>query len=142
MIVTLYRYYQYIDLYRSSLYHCIVPCLYNYFCILTVTGPPALTVNIMKSIKNLSIVVQWDAVDDFFHTTYTVTWSDWRDLNGADTADEQTSYTITGLTIDTVYAITVTAANRCGDGPEFKASVSFPIGTGATISTMYVHMYT
>ena len=78
----------------------------------------------------------------FILRTYTVTWTDDRDLHEGDTVDEQTSYTITGLTIDTVYTITVTAANMCGNGPEFKASVSFPIGTGATISTLYVHMYT
>ena len=95
----------------------------------------------MKNIESLSIVVQWDAVDDSLHTTYTVTWTDERDLIDAVTVDEWTSYTITGLTIDTVYTITVTAANMCGGGPEFRASISFPIGTGAIISTMYVHMY-
>ena len=85
--------------------------------------------NIIKNIKSLSIVVQWDAVDDFLPTGYTITLTDERDLHGGDTLEEQTSYTITGLTLDTVYTITVTAANRCGDGPEFKTSVSFSTGT-------------
>ena len=53
-------------------------------------------------------------MDDFPNTTYTVTWTDGRDDIQVATLIEQTSYTITGLTLDTVYNITVTAANRCG----------------------------
>ena len=100
------------------------------------TGPPALTVNIMKNIERSSIVVQWDAVDDFLHTTYTIIWTDDRDLNGADTVEEQTSYTITGLTLDTVYTITVDAVNKCGDGPDFITSVSLSSDTTSTTSTI------
>ena len=96
------------------------------------TGPSALTVNIMKNIESSSIVVQWDAVDA---TTYTVIWTDDRDLHGVATVDEQTSYTITGLTLDTVYTITVTAFNRCGDGPEFRTSIAFSIDATSTTST-------
>ena len=84
------------------------------------TGPPALRVNIIKNITNSSIVVQWDAVDDFLHTTYTVTWTDDRDLHEVAILEEQTSYTITGLILDTVYTIFVVARNDCGDGPDFK----------------------
>ena len=93
------------------------------------TVPPALTVNTMKNIENSSIIVQWDAVDDSLHTTYTVTWTDDRDLHGGDTVDEQTSYTITGLTLDTVYTITVTPSNKCGGGPPFKTNNSFSSGS-------------
>ena len=97
---------------------------------LVLTGPPALTVNIMKNTESLSIVVQWDAVDDFLTTTYTILWfnESYHYLQVA-TLTEQTSYTITGLTLDTIYTIIVTAANRCGDGPEFMTSVLFPAGT-------------
>ena len=102
----------------------------------SIIGPPALTVNIIKNIERSSIVVQWDAVDDFFHTTYTITWSDERDLHGVDTVDVQTSYTITGLTLDTVYTITVTAGNRCGSGPEFRTSVS--LSTDITSTTLSI----
>ena len=98
------------------------------------TGPSALTVNIVKNIESSSIVVQWDAVDDFLHTTYTVTWGDHNDQ--FDIVDEQTSYTITGLTLNTVYTITVTAGNTCGGGPEFRTSVSFSTDTTSTISTI------
>ena len=99
-------------------------------------GPSALTVNIIKSITNSSIVVQWDAVDDSLSTTYTIIWTDDRDLNEVDTVDEQTSYTITGLTLDTVYTIYVTAANKCGGGPEFRTSVFFSTNTTFTTSTI------
>ena len=69
-------------------------------------------------------------MDDFLHTAYTITCTNERDLFGADAVDEpQTSYTITGLPFYTVYTITVTAANRCGGGPEFKTSISVPTGT-------------
>ena len=99
-------------------------------------GPPALRVNIMKNITNSSIVVQWDAVDDSLHTTYAIAWTNDRDLLEVDTVDEDTSYTITGLTLDTVYTITVTAANRCGGGPEFEISVSLSTDTTSATSTI------
>ena len=100
------------------------------------TGPSALTANIIKNIESSSIVVQWDAVDDSHHTTYTVTWTDDRDLYGVHAVDEQTSYTITGLTLDTVYTITVSAANMCGNGPEFRTSVSLSTDITSTTTTI------
>ena len=85
----------------------------------------------MKNITNSSIVVQWDAVDDFRTTTYIVTWTSERELSNIQSATlkEQSSYTITGLTLDTVYTITVTASNECGQGPEYVTSVLFSSGT-------------
>ena len=85
----------------------------------------------MSTTKNIgsSVVVQWDAVDDSLITTYTVTWTRDGDSLQVVTLTEQTSYTITGLTLDTVYTITVTAANMCGSGPEFSTTVSFLAGT-------------
>ena len=70
-------------------------------------------------------------MDDSLPTTYTVIWTDERDLNNvqAKIVDEQSSYTITGLILDTVYTITVTATNRCGTGPEYRTSVSLTIDT-------------
>ena len=92
--------------------------------------------NITKSIENSSIVVQWDAVDDSFITTYFVTWL--RTGGGLQvvTLTEQTSYTITGLTLDTVYTITVSAANMCGSGPEFRTSISLSTVTTSTTSSI------
>ena len=92
--------------------------------------------NIIKNIERSSIIVQWDVVDGSLPTTYTVTWTDDRDLHGGDTVDEQTSYTITGLTLDTVYTITVTAANMCGSGPYFITSVSLSTDATSTTTTI------
>ena len=80
-----------------------------------------------------SIVVQWHSVNNFLPTNYTVTWNGNRTNSvQSHTLTKQSSYTITGLTLDTVYTITVTAANRCGTGPEYRTNVSFY--TGITFS--------
>ena len=93
------------------------------------TGPSVLTVSIAKNTESSSIVVQWDKVDDSLTTTYIVTWTSERDhITHPVTLTEQSSYTITGLTLDTVYTITVTAANECGQGPEYRTSVSLTTG--------------
>ena len=91
------------------------------------TGPSALSVNVMKNSK-LSVDVQWDAVNDSLTTVYTLTWTRAGGGLQVATVTEQTSYTITGLTLDTVYTITVSAANTCGSGPGYSTSVSFPAG--------------
>ena len=92
-------------------------------------GPSSLNVTITKNIKSSSIVLQWDAVDDSLITNYAITWS--RAGGGLQiaTPTEQTSYTITGLTLDIVYTITVSAANMCGQGPEFRTSILLSTGT-------------
>ena len=91
-------------------------------------GVSSLNVTTARNIESLSIVVQWDAVDDSLPTSYTVAWT----TNGVDlqvvTLLEQTSYTITGLTLDTVYTIAVSGGNLCGQGEEFRTSISFPTG--------------
>ena len=78
---------------------------------------------------NLSIIVQWDLVNDSLPTTYTVIWIDWFYNRESHTLVEQSSYTITGLTLDTIYTITVNASNRCGTGPEYRTRISFPTGS-------------
>ena len=93
-------------------------------------GPPALRMNIMKNIECSSIVVQWDEVNDSLPTTYIITWTV-GNLYGYATIEEQTSHTIAGLTLDTVYTITVSAANRCGD-VEVTTSVSLSTNTTST----------
>ena len=81
-----------------------------------------------RNIGDLSVVVQWDAADDFVNTNYTVTWtSDRISSIQSHTPIEQSSYTITGLTLDTRYTITVTAANICGT-KTVKTSVKFSTG--------------
>ena len=93
--------------------------------------------NITKSTESSSVVVHWDEVDDSLPTTYTVTWtSDGTDSTQSRTLEEQSSYTITGLTLDTVYTITVTATNKCGTGPEYRTNVS--LTTDATSTTFSI----
>ena len=97
-------------------------------------GPSALKVNTTKNIVGFAVVVQWDEVDDSLTTTYIVTWASERDhITHPVTLIEQSSYTITGLTLDTVYTITVTASNRCGQGPEYRTSVSFKAGSTSKV---------
>ena len=101
------------------------------------TGPSALTVNITKDIENLSLVVQWDEVEDFIDTTYTLVWANNKTNHISETVAvrEKTSYTITGLTLDTVYTIVISAANGCGQGPEFTTSILFAADYTSTISS-------
>ena len=110
------------------------------------TGPTGLTVTVTKNNESLSSDVQWDAVNDYLATNYTVTWTSEIDHTQLATVIEQTSYTITGLTLDTVYTITVTSTNMCGRGPEFGTNISFPTGTiitfnVRTLSKDYILLY-
>ena len=88
----------------------------------------------MINTESSSIVVQWGEVDDSLYTTYIVTWTSERDLNNVQvkTVIEQSSYTITGLTLDTVYTITVTANNMCGTGSEYSTNVSLTTDTASS----------
>ena len=63
-------------------------------------------------------------------TNYTVTWTTETIpmAIASVTLIEHSSYTITGLTLNTVYTITVTAANECGKGPKYVTSVSISSG--------------
>ena len=90
----------------------------------------------MKNTESLSIVVQWDEVDDSFSTTYVITWTSERDhIKRSASLVGLTSYTITGLTLDTVYTLTVTAYNVCGTGPEYRTNISLTTDiTSATSS--------
>ena len=104
-----------------------------YHILILFAEPSDLTVNITEIIMNLSVVVQWDEVDDSLPTIYRVTWTS-NETNSTQSRIliEQSSYTITGLTLDTVYTITVTASNRCGQGPEYITSVSLTIDATST----------
>ena len=87
-----------------------------------------MTVNVTMNNESLSSVVQWDAVDPLLATNYTVTWTSETDRTPLTVNTMETSYTITRLTLDTVYTITVSAVNMCGRGPGFTTSISFPTG--------------
>ena len=64
-----------------------------------------------------SFVVLWDEVMDIFTITYNVTWYDDSGIIGKDTVNSP-PYTVTGLTANTTYNVTVVAINTCcGAGP-------------------------
>ena len=99
-------------------------------CFNCFTDPTALKGSIEKRILESEIIVKWDPVDNSLPTNYTVTWtSDGTNSTQSHTLANQSSCTITGLTLDTVYNITITATNRCGTRPEYQTSVSFSAGT-------------
>ena len=81
----------------------------------------------MRNFESSSVVVQWDEVDDV--TNYTVTWTSEATPLQSATLIEQSSYTITELTLDTVYNISVAAANNHCTGPEYRTSIIFSAGT-------------
>ena len=111
-----------------------VTCIQFFF-----TGPPALTVNITKNTESSSIVVQWDEVDNSFPITYVVTWTSERDhIAQSIGVAGLSSWTITGLALDTVYTITFTAINMCGTGPEYRTSVSLTTDSISTTSSSAV----
>ena len=94
----------------------------------------------MKNTESSSVLVQWDKADDSLTTTYIVTWTNEKDMNDfhSHILIEQSSYTITGLTLNTIYTITVTAANRCSQRSEYRASVSLTTVAISSISTATV----
>ena len=70
-------------------------------------------------ITSESFIVQWDAVavNDIFPVTYTVRWYGEDGSNGTASVTGL-SFTITGLTANTSYNVTVVAVNTCcGEGP-------------------------
>ena len=98
--------------------------------------------NITENTDSSSVVVQWDEVDDSLPTTYVLSWASERDhIVHPVTLIEQSSFTITGLTLDTVYTITVTASNRCGSGPEYRSIISLTSGTTSVTSGPAVSCY-
>ena len=92
-------------------------------------GPSTLAVLVkaLKNISNLSIIVQCAAISrayDFLPTTYIICLSNDRGILQKTILTEQSSHTIIGLTPDTVYTITVAAANKCGTGSEYRSTIS------------------
>ena len=109
----------------------------------------------LDNITTDSFVVQWNQVTDIFPITYTVRWYG-EDIDNTNTTNEL-SYTITGLTSNTSYSVTVVANNTCcGAGPVSDVmmlttmSDDDVIPTSITISTttvvipstgMFLHLY-
>ena len=76
-----------------------------------------MNVRIRDDITSESFVVLWDEVMDIFTITYNVTWYNDSGIIGMDTVNSP-PYTVTGLTTNTSYNVTVVAINTCcGAGP-------------------------
>ena len=65
-----------------------------------------------ENITGESFVVQWDEVNDIFTVNYTVRCYRGDDVIGMASVD-RLSYTVTGLTANTSYNVTVVAINTC-----------------------------
>ena len=88
----------------------------------------------MKNTESSSIDLQWDKAEDSITTTYVITWTSERDhIRISPGLVDHTSYTITGLTLDTVYTITATATNICGSAPEYRTNVTLSASTNPNI---------
>ena len=88
-----------------------------------------------EDIKDDSFIVQWDAVTDVFPITYTVRWYGVDIDNTATTT--KLRYTVTGLTSNTSYSVTVVAINACcGTGPVSVVVMVTTMSSNVIIATM------
>ena len=94
------------------MFHCQASFQHDSMFLVYTTGPPGIPLNIrFSNITSTSFVVQWDEVDDADQYDITVK------RKGNETATSQTSHTsrtVTGLTPNTIYELTVIATNGCG----------------------------
>ena len=76
-----------------------------------------MNITIRDGITSESFVVQWNEMTDYFTVNYTVTWYNESGIVGMVTVNSP-PYTVTGLTANTSYNVTVVAINTCcGAGP-------------------------
>ena len=119
-------------------------------------GEPSgvMNVSIRDDITSESFVVLWDEVMDIFTITYNVIWYDDNVIIGIDTVNSP-PYTVTGLTANTSYNVTVVAINTCcGAGPvsvpveamtNMREPTSSPTHTpalGNVMLSLCIHTYT
>ena len=94
-------------------YHCSMHFVFN------TDAPNAVVVNEISAddITSEMFVIRWNSVNDIFPVTYTVRWYGEDGSSGTATVNGL-SYTVTGLTANTSYNVTVVAINTCcGAGP-------------------------
>ena len=79
--------------------------------------PDAVMITTTYNSASGSLLVQWNEVTDYFTVNYTVTWYNESGTVGMVTVNSP-PYTVTGLTANTSYNVTVVAINTCcGVGP-------------------------
>ena len=110
-----------------------------------------MNVTIRDDITSESFVVLWDEVMDIFIITYNVTWYNDSGIIGMDTVNSP-PYTVTGLTANISYNVTVVANNTCcGAGPvsdvveamtNMREPTSSPTHTTGNVTVcLYVRSY-
>ena len=88
-----------------------------------------------ENINTDSFIVQWDAVTDIFPINYTVRW--YGENTDNSTTTNELSYTVTGLTSNTSYNVTIVAINTCcGAGPVSDVVMAATMSDNVMSSTM------
>ena len=91
-------------------------------------------------ITNVSFVVQWDEIINQPVYRYIVNWTDGTNPMQS-VIIHKISYTVTGLTPNTTYVVTVAAINMCGTGAAGNNSVttnaSFSVDVTSTTSVFH-----
>ena len=113
--------------------------------ILNTGAPSAVAVNDeipSDDITTESIVVRWSSVNDIFPVNYTVRWYGEDGIDGIVTVNGL-SYTITGLTANTSYNVTVVAINTCcGAGPVSNVAIVMTNNEPPTLPPPTTTVYT
>ena len=83
-----------------------------YFNICTVDVPDDVMITTTYNSTSGSLLVQWNEVTDYFTVKYTIAWYTDSGIIGMDTVNSP-PYTITGLTANRSYNVTVVDINTC-----------------------------
>ena len=111
-------------------------CSYACVCTNSCFIGPSKPMNIRFHTTNVSIFVQWDAIINQHVDRYIVNWTDGTNPIQSVIA-HKISYTVTGLTPNTTYIVTVAAVNKCGtsaDSSSVRTNVSSIHGVTPTVT--------